>query len=130
MNVFIVTCDTGIDIFNRLGEVTNAYVTLQNVGERGITNIEVTLQASDEGQQHPDKAVEIGYLPSGYEISIKLTVDTQSGVDTSIVVRVTGSGGVDEMADKASCRQRRPDRDAIDALGDLFQIRPVEHSEP
>jgi hypothetical protein len=130
VNVLIVSCDTGIDIFNRLGEVTNAYVTIQNVGTRGVTDLQVTLSASDEEQTHPDKSYRIGYLPSGYQVSLKLTVDTQSGIDTSIQVEVQGSGGVNELAEKESCRQRRPDRDVLDRLGELFHLQEIERTGP
>jgi hypothetical protein len=125
LNVFVRTCDTGIDIFNRMGEVTNAYVTIQNVGERPARGVTVTLTASDEDQVHPDRSYYISYLPEGHEISLKLTVDTLSGVDTSITVVATDGAALLEQASKDSCRAMRPDQAVINALGELFQVRRI-----
>jgi hypothetical protein len=127
LNVSIHTCDTGIDVFNRLGEVTNAYVTVQNVGGEMVRDVLVTLEANDEEQSHPDKWYRVGFLPVGNEISLKLTVDTRSRIDTSITVTVQAEG-IKEQALKESCRRRSPDRDVINSLGELFKVKEI--SEP
>jgi hypothetical protein len=125
INVLIATCDLGFDLFNRLGEVTNAYITVQNLGQATARDLVVTLSSTDEEQVHPDRSYRVGFLPVGHEISLKLTVDTQSGVDSRLTVRVTGSPEVDERAEKESCRRRTPDRQVINALGELFRVRPI-----
>jgi hypothetical protein len=126
LNVLIATCDTGFDVLNRLGEVTNAYITVQNVGEITARDVLVVLSASDEEQAHADRSYQIGYLPTGHEISLKLTVDTQTGVDTRITVTVTNPEGIEETAQKEACLRRTPDRRLIGTLGDLFRVRPIQ----
>ena len=130
VNLLIQTCDTGVDIFNRMGEVTNAYITIQNVGKLGLTDVEVTMEASDEEEMHPDKSYSLGYFPSGYEMTLKLTVDTRNFTDTSIQVRLTSAEMADLTASKDSCRQRRPDRDILNSLGELFKLREIEVFTP
>lgn len=68
VNVLIRSFDTGFDVFNQMGEVTNTYVTIQNVGNREVTNLNAILQTNDEERIHPDKSYSIQDLPSGYEI--------------------------------------------------------------
>ena len=123
VNVLIPSCDTGIDLFNQLGEVTNAYVTVQNVGVGEVTNLKVVLQANDEERIHPDKSFTIQYLPSGYEISLKLTVDTANDVDTTIMVFLNSVEGVNVSARKPSCQQRRLDQDIINKMGELLVVK-------
>ncbi len=123
--MLIATCDTGFDIFNGLGEVTNAYVTVENLGPGGLTHVQVTLNASDEGQPHPDKSYTIENLPAGYEMSLKLTVDTQSGQETKIQALVTTQEGIQAAAYKDSCKARFPDHSTIDALGPLFTLKKI-----
>jgi hypothetical protein len=125
VNVLIVTCDTSFDLRNRMGEVTNAYVRIQNVGQVDVTQVQVTLSATDEEGAHPDRSYLVQNLPSGYEIVLKMTVDTQSGQDTSITVTVESREGVREEAEKLSCFLRSPDREAIERLGELFSVRPI-----
>lgn len=128
MNAIIQTCDTGMDVFNQMGEVTNAYVTIQNLGNRDLTNLTITLNASDEDRAHPDKSYAVQMLPVGYEISLKLTVDTQSSVDTSIDILATAGQGITATAAKDSCRSRHPEQDIINALGELFVARKMSAS--
>ncbi len=125
LKVIIATCDTGIDILRDLGEVTNAYVVVQNVGTAGATNVEAILSASDEDKAHPDKSFLVQSLLPGNEIPLKLTVDTKEGVDTSIRVEVTSQEGVGAKASKASCKARVPEEDIINQLGKLFVVRKI-----
>ena len=46
-----------------MGEVTNAFVNLKNTGDVEFTNLKATLNARDEGREHPDKTVELTSLP-------------------------------------------------------------------
>ena len=71
-----------------MGEVTNAYVTLTNTGGVELRNLKVTLYALDEGRVHPDKTVELTSLPIGYQVTIKLTVDSTYKQETPIQVEV------------------------------------------
>lgn len=125
VNLLIRSCDTGIDFFNQMGEVTNAYVTIQNVGAREVTNLNIVLQANDEERVHPDKSYTIQDLPPGYQISLKLTVDTTNKVDTTITVVIDSVEGANVSASKASCQQRRPDQDIINQIGELFVVKQI-----
>jgi hypothetical protein len=125
LNVIIVTCDTGLDIFHKLGEVTNAYVLVQNVGNADATGVQTALSASDEQKPHPDKSSLVQNLPAGEEIPLKLTVDTKEGVDTSIKVDVTSAEEVSAKAEKAICSSRIAQEDIINQLGKLFVVRKI-----
>jgi hypothetical protein len=129
VNVLIPSCDTGIDFFNQLGEVTNAYVTVQNVGVGEVTNLKVVLQANDEERVHADKSYTIQDLPPGYEISLKLTVDTGNNVDTTIMVFLNSVEGVNVSARKPSCQQRRLDQDIINKMGELFVVKRISSDQ-
>jgi uncharacterized membrane protein len=87
-----------------MGEVTNAFVTLKNSGGVGLTNIKTTLFALDEGREHPDKTIEITALPVGYDVTLKLTVDSTYRQETPIQIEVTGDNGLFQRVGSASCR--------------------------
>ena len=86
-----------------MGEVTNAFVTLRNTGGVELTNINATLYALDEGRVHPDKTVELTSLPVGYEVSIKLTVDSTYKEQSPIQVAVSSAQGSFPREGSASC---------------------------
>jgi hypothetical protein len=87
-----------------MGEVTNAFVTLKNTGGVELTNIKTTLFALDEGQQeHPDKIVELTSLPVGYQVTLKLTVDSTYKQESPIQVEVTSDQGIFPREGLASC---------------------------
>jgi len=86
-----------------MGEVTNAYVTLTNTGNVALTNLRATLYALDEGREHPDKTVELTSLPIGYQVTIKLTVDSTYKKDTPIQVEVIADQGTFPREGLASC---------------------------
>lgn len=125
LNAFIMTCDTGIDIFNKLGEVTNAYVTVQNVGSVDANDVQVILSATDEGKPHPDKSFLVQHLPFGYEISLKLTVDTTERSLTSLTLNITSAEGVKVAASKSGCPSLVPEKDIIQKLGSLFVVKKI-----
>ena len=74
VSVEVLGCNTSIDVTHGMGEVTNAFVVLRNTGGVEFTNLKVTLNALDEGREHPDKTVEIDSLPIGYQDTLKLTL--------------------------------------------------------
>ena len=111
LNLLIPFCDTGLDIFNGLGEVTNAYALVQNVGPVDLTGLLITLSATDEEQLHPNKSYTIQFLPQGYEIALKLTVDTASGIDSSILINAASPViAVSAVKDPAAPCARIPTR--------------------
>jgi hypothetical protein len=100
----VLGCNTSIDVTHGMGEVTNAFVTLKNAGNVELTTLRVTLNALDEGREHPDKTVEVTALPTGHEVTLKLTVDSTYQEETPIQVEVTGDAGLFERVGADSCR--------------------------
>jgi len=114
--VEVLGCNTSIDVTHGMGEVTNAFVTLKNTGNVALTNLRATLNALDEGREHPDKTVEVTSLLVGYEVTLKLTVDSTYQEETPIQVEVTGDGGLFQRTGAASCRDiglLAPDPDGL-----------------
>jgi hypothetical protein len=103
VSVKVLGCNTSIDVSHSMGEVTNAFVTLTNTGSIWLTNLKVTLNALDEGREHPDKTVEIASLPIGYQVTIKLTVDSTYRQETPIQVATTSDQGSFPLEGLASC---------------------------
>jgi len=87
-----------------MGEVTNAYVILKNTGNVELTNLKATLNALDEGREHPDKTVEVAALPTGYAVTLKLTVDSTYQEETPVQVEVIGDAGLFQRVGANSCR--------------------------
>ena len=87
-----------------MGEVTNAYPVIRNLTGNSLTNVCATLSATDEARVHPDKTACVAALPAGYQITLKLTVDTGVGQDTAIQVGVNTSEGLSATASSSSCR--------------------------
>ena len=122
VNLVILGCNTSIDITHGMGEVTNAYVTVQNTGTIDLPNACAILRAIDEDREHPDKEVCLTNLPAQMEVNLKLTVDSQYKVDTIIQVDTTSNELTLLRLDKQSCKD-------ISLFGgapsDLGQIRPL-----
>lgn len=104
VSVEVLGCNTSIDVTHGMGEVTNAFVTLENTGNVDLTNLITTLMALDEGREHPDKTVETAFLQTGYQVTLKLTVDSTYQEETPIQVEVMGEGGLFQRVGEASCR--------------------------
>lgn len=104
ISVEVLGCNTSIDVTHGMGEVTNAFVTLRNTGGTALTNLKTTLFALDEGREHPDKTIETTSLPVGFEVTLKLTVDSTYQQETPIQIEVTGDNGLFQRVGSASCR--------------------------
>lgn len=104
LQVVILGCNTSIDITHGMGEVTNAFVTLKNIGNIDLSNLVATLYALDEGREHPDKIQEIPSLPVYYEVTLKMTVDSTYRAETPVQVEVTSDQGIFPREGLASCR--------------------------
>jgi hypothetical protein len=100
----ILGCNTSLDILHQMGEVTNAYLIIRNYAGKNLTNICATLSASDEARLHPDKTACIAALPAGFQVTLKLTVDTGSGQDTAIQVVVKSDVGNSVFLARSSCQ--------------------------
>jgi len=100
----VLGCNTSIDVTHGMGEVTNAFVTLRNTGGVSLTNLKTTLFALDEGREHPDKTIETTSLPVGFEVTLKLTVDSTYQQESPIQIEVIGDNGLFQRVGSASCR--------------------------
>jgi len=87
-----------------MGEVTNAFPVIRNNTGMDLTDVCATLSASDEDRQHPDKTVCTPALPTAYQVTLKLTVDTGYKQDTYIKVDVTSQQGIVASNSRSSCR--------------------------
>jgi hypothetical protein len=119
----LLGCDTGIDITHGMGEVTNAYVTLVNAAGPDLTTVCATLSAADEGRVHPDKTVCVPSLPRGYQVTLKLTIDTTFQVNTIVDVAVTSNEGMFASVSGQACR----DIDVlVPAPEDIGVVMPIQ----
>lgn len=104
VSVEILGCNTSIDVTHGLGEVTNAFVVLRNTGGVDLINMTATLRALDEGEEHPDKTVEVSSLLTGYQVTLKMTVDSTYQEETPIQVEVTADGGLFQRVGADACK--------------------------
>ena len=104
VSVEALGCNTSIDVTHGMGEVTNAFVVVRNTGGVDLTNLKVTLNALDEGREHPDKTVEVVSLLVGYKVTLKLTVDSTYKENTPIQIEVTGDAGLFQRVGADSCK--------------------------
>jgi hypothetical protein len=104
ISVEILGCNTSIDVTHGMGEVTNAFIVLRNTGGVELTNVTATLNALDEGREHPDKTVEVTSLSVGYKVTLKLTVDSTYQEETPIQVEVTADDNLFQRVGADSCR--------------------------
>ncbi len=103
LSLEILGCNTSLDILHQMGEVTNAYPIVRNFSDQNLTNVCATLSASDEARVHPDKTVCVVILPAGYQVTLKLTIDTGAGEDTAIQVVASTTEGLAATASRSSC---------------------------
>ncbi len=87
-----------------MGEVTNAYITVSNSTASDVTNVCATLSALDEGRPHPDKTKCLPSLPAGYQVTLKLTVDTTYHQNTSIQVDLSSGGNLLMRVGEPACK--------------------------
>ena len=100
----ILGCNTSLDILHQMGEVTNVYPVVRNYTGNNLTNVCSTLSASDEARVHPDKTACVAAVPAGFQVTLKLTVDTATGQDTAIQVVVSTAEGDSTSIARSSCQ--------------------------
>lgn len=123
VQVDILGCDTGFDVAHGMGEVTNAYVIVKNTGTVDLPNACALLRAQDEGRPHPDKQRCVDNLPAGYQVTLKLTVDSTFRSNTIIQVDVSSGDNLLSRVDKQSCKNLDIIGEPIP--GDLGLIKPI-----
>jgi hypothetical protein len=104
VSIEILGCNTSIDVTHSMGEVTNAFIVLRNTGGVELTNLRATLNALDEGREHPDKTVEVTSLPVRYRVTLKLTVDSTYQEETPVQVEINADGGLFQRVGAESCK--------------------------
>lgn len=104
VNAEILGCDTSIDIVHGMGEVTNAYVTITNTTSGDVPDMCATLRALDEGRPHPDKTKCVPLLSPGYQVALKLTVDSTYNENTPVQVDITSNGSLLLRVGEPACR--------------------------
>ena len=123
MQVGIIGCNTGLDISHGMGEVTNAYVILKNTGNVDLPNACGLLRAVVEYRVHPDKTKCVDNLPAGYQVTLKLTVDSTFQESTIIQVDASSNDTLLLRVDKQSCTNL----DIVGSVipGDVGVIKPI-----
>ena len=118
------SCNTSFDVANLLGEVTNAYVLVGNIGKGVATNLKFTLAANDEDDRHPDKEYNLDELLPKHGVKVKLTVDTAQNVDTALTLTVVTGEGIKKTVKEPSCKDIDPDLifNTIDLLSDIKDL--------
>ena len=104
IKVDILGCNTSLDMSHGMGEVTNAYLTISNLGTADLENVCATLRGQDEGRLHPDKTKCIASLPAGFQVTQKLTIDTTYKEDSPIQVDITSNNALLQRLGKDSCK--------------------------
>ena len=122
LGAFILGCETSIDLLHSMGEVTNAYVRIVNRTGTEAANVCATLRGLDEDRAHPDKTKCFASLPAGYQVTVKLTVDTAYKEATPVQVDLTADEALVTRIGEPACK-------AIGVLlpgaGELGVPRPI-----
>ncbi len=118
----ILGCSNGLDVTHGMGEVTNAYITIQNTGTVDLTNVCATLNMLREGRPHPEKTRCISLLPAGYQVTVKLTVDSTLGKDSPVQVDVNSGASLLQRAAQNSCSDFSLFAQKINNLGTVTPI--------
>ena len=123
LTIQLLGCDTGFDMTHGMGEVTNAYVTLVNASGPDLTTVCAALSAADEGRIHPDKMICVATLPRGYQVTLKLTIDTTFQVNTIVGVAVTSNEGILATAGGLACGDIGAFKPASETIG---VVQPIQ----
>lgn len=120
LNIEILGCTTGYDITHGLGEVTNIYVDVQNIGNADATGVNAGTSATDESGEHPNKYASIGDIPAGYAAREKMTVDTTYDVFGTITVVAQTDKGISAQKSTSNCAEI--DEKTIEGVNTLIKI--------
>jgi hypothetical protein len=118
----VLGCEDGFDITHGMGKVTNSYVTIGNVGITDIPNVCATLRGLNEGRPHPDKTKCITSIPAGYQVTLKLTIDTTFKKDTPIQIDVTSNNNLLKRIGQVSCTDISLFPPSVESLGKVIPI--------
>lgn len=85
----IDACDTGLNIMEGRGEVTDVYATVTNYGTKEAIGVQIISTANDIQREYIKSSGTIASLPVDYSQKFKVTVDTRSNVTTVVSVTVS-----------------------------------------
>ena len=122
LEITLLGCDTGFDVTHGMGEVTNAYVIVANREGPDLTNVCATLSAADEGRVHPDKTVCAPSLPRGFQVTLKLTIDTTFQANTIVQVSLTSDQGLSANGGGLACKDIGAFMPAAEVIGVLQPV--------
>lgn len=122
LTIHLLGCDTGFDLTHGMGEVTNAYLTLVNASGLDLTTVCATLSSADEGRLHPDKMICLPSLPTGYQVTLKLTIDTTFQVNTIVNIAVASNEGVLASTGGLACGDIGAFKPAPETIGVLQPV--------
>lgn len=120
LNIEIIGCTTGYDVFHGLGEVTNVYADIRNIGNADASGVVAGAFATDEGEVHQNKYAIIGDIPFGYAARVKMTVDTTSNVFGTITVMAEADDADSTQKSTSNCADI--DEKTIEGLNTLIKI--------
>lgn len=100
----LMGCNTSLDLMHGMGEVTNGFVKLKNATGGDLADLCATMYALDEGRAHPDKTVCVPALGNGYQVTLKLTVDSTYNKETPIQVEVKSGESLLARIGQPSCQ--------------------------
>jgi hypothetical protein len=111
VNVFLEGCETGVEGVSGRGEITYAYVRVDNAGSVDVENVYLLAQATDpDSTLHPSSLEFIHHLPAGYQTTRRLIVDTRLGKATTITAFLTGPSGLHEVDARPECQELNADQ--------------------
>jgi hypothetical protein len=122
LKVDILGCNTSLDITHGMGEVTNAFITISNLGTVDLGNLCATLRGQDEGRPHPDKTKCIPSLPADDQVTLKLTIDTTYKEESPIQVDITSNDVLLQRLGKDACSNIGLFPSDVDDLGRIKRI--------
>jgi len=99
----ILACGEGLDLAHGMGQVTDAYVSITNSGSLDAETLCATLRGLHESQVHPDKTQCVANLPAGYQVTLKLTIDSSAVQSTAIQVEITANDALLLRLGKSGC---------------------------
>jgi hypothetical protein len=122
IKIEVLGCNTSLDISHGMGEVTNAFVKISNLGSEELGNLCATLRGLDEARPHPDKTRCVFSLPANFQVTYKLTIDTTYKASTPIQVDVSANDTLIQRIGQDSCSDVgvfAPD------IADLNVVKPI-----
>jgi len=91
-----------------------------------VSDLNLLLKANDEQKPYAKQTFSLQYLPPGYEITVKLTVDTEATIPSVLTLSLDGEPGIHETITREGCINRIPDFERINALGTLYKVAPIQ----